>query len=132
MFIGHFALGFAAKRAVPTTSLAALFAAAQFADILWPVLIATGLEQVRITPGDTAFTPLTFVSYPWSHSLAMLAVWGTLLGLAFRRGPDGPRQWWLIAALVVSHWCLDWIAHRPDMPLYPHGAGVGLGLWNSV
>ncbi len=65
MFIGHFALGFAAKRATPRASLAALFGAAQLADIAWPVLLATGLERVRIEPGNTAFTPLDFVSYPY-------------------------------------------------------------------
>jgi len=69
MFIGHFAVGFAAKRAAPRLSLAVLFAAAQFADLLWPVMVALGIEQVRIQPGITAFTPLDFVSYPYSHSL---------------------------------------------------------------
>jgi hypothetical protein len=60
MFIGHFALGLAAKRATPRVSLALLFAAAQLADILWPVFLAIGLERVRIDPGNTAFTPLDF------------------------------------------------------------------------
>ena len=64
MFIGHFALGLAAKRAAPQVSLAVLFAAAQLADVLWPIFVALGLEQVRIAPGNTAFTPLEFVSYP--------------------------------------------------------------------
>ena len=76
MFIGHFALGLAAKRATPRLSLASLFAAADLADLLWPVLVALGLEQVRIVPGITAFTPLDFLSYPYSHSLLLLAVWG--------------------------------------------------------
>ena len=65
MFIGHFALGFAAKPAVPRVSLAALLLASLFADVLWPVLVLAGLEQVRIVPGFTAYTPLEFVSYPW-------------------------------------------------------------------
>ena len=64
MFIGHFAVGFAAKRVAPRLSLAALFAAAQLADVMWPVLVGLGIEQVRIDPGNTAFTPLDFVSYP--------------------------------------------------------------------
>jgi hypothetical protein len=73
MFIGHFGLGFAAKRASPGVSLAVLFLAAQFADVLWPFLVAAGVEQVRIDPGNTAVTPLDFVSYPWSHSLLRTA-----------------------------------------------------------
>lgn len=129
MFIGHFALGFAAKRVEPRLSLAVLFVSAQLADVLWPVLIATGVEQVNISPGDTAFTPLAFLSYPYSHSLLALVAWGLLLGFAFGRGS---RAWALVAALVVSHWALDWITHRPDLPIYPGSAKYGLGLWNSV
>src|SRR5215831_7038643 len=114
MFVGHFALGFAAKRAVPRTSLALLFAAAQFADLLWPVLVAIGVEEVRIDPGNTAFTPLDFVSYPYSHSLLLLVVWGVAFGLL--AGPFMSRAgkgFGVTAALVVSHWVLDVLTHRP-------------------
>ena len=130
MFIGHYALGLAAKRVAPGLSLGVLFAAAQLADILWPFLLALGLEQVRIAPGDTAFTPLAFVSYPYSHSLVLLIAWGVAAGWLFgRRYRFGIV---VIAALVVSHWLLDFITHRPDMPLYPGGHRFGLGLWNSI
>jgi hypothetical protein len=132
MFIGHFGLGFAAKRATPSLSLAALFAAAQFADLLWPVLVGAGLEQVRIDPGNTAVTPLDFVSYPYSHSLLTLVVWGIILGWLATRLSGDRRAFLVIAALVVSHWVLDVLTHRPDMPLYPGGPKVGLGLWNST
>jgi membrane-bound metal-dependent hydrolase YbcI (DUF457 family) len=132
MFIGHFAVGFAAKPAVPRVSLAALFAAALFADMLWPVLVLAGIEQVRIQPGATAFTPLVFESYPWSHSLAMLVVWGLAVGAAYRGIFGGRRSFVVLAALVVSHWVLDWVTHAPDMPLYPWGPVFGLTLWNSV
>lgn len=132
MFIGHFALGFAAKKATPKTSLATLFVAAQLADILWPIFLATGLEQVVIVPGITRATPLDFVSYPYSHSLLMLIVWGALFGGLYYARTKNSRGAMIIAALVVSHWFLDWITHRPDMPLYPGGPKFGLGLWNSV
>jgi membrane-bound metal-dependent hydrolase YbcI (DUF457 family) len=132
MFIGHFAVGFAGKKAAPRASLAALLFAALFADVLWPVLVAVGAERVRIAPGATAYTPLEFLSYPWSHSLLMLIIWGVLIGAFFRRRPDGARTWAVIAVLVVSHWVLDWITHAPDMPLAPVGGKYGLGLWNSV
>jgi hypothetical protein len=128
VFVGHFALGFAAKRAAPRISLAVLFAAAQFADLLWPVLVALGVEQVRIDPGNTAFTPLDFISYPYSHSLAALIVWG----IVFAAVVGLSRTSQIVALLVVSHWVLDWITHRPDMPIYPGSARYGLGLWNSV
>jgi LexA-binding, inner membrane-associated putative hydrolase len=136
MFIGHFALGFAAKRVTPRISLAALFGAAQFADLLWPVLVAAGLEQVRIDPGNTASTPLDFVSYPYSHSLLALMVWGMVFAAIYRawtrrRVVEGGRAFVMLFALVVSHWVLDVLVHRPDMPLYPGSAKLGLGLWNS-
>jgi len=130
MFIGHFALGLAAKRVTPQVSLAVLFAAAQLADVLWPILVAIGIEQVRIDPGNTAVTPLDFVSYPYSHSLALLIVWGIVFGwiVAVRSRRE---VFAVIAGLVVSHWVLDYVTHRPDMPLYPDGPKLGLGLWNS-
>ncbi len=130
MFIGHFALGLAAKRAAPQLSLAALFAAAQLADMMWPVLLLAGLEEVRILPGINGITPLEFVSYPYSHSLVLLVVWGMAFGWFARR--HDPRAFVIITALVVSHWVLDFITHRPDMPLYPGGPKFGLGLWFSL
>jgi hypothetical protein len=132
MFIGHLALGFAAKRAAPRVSLAVLFSAAQLADILWPVFIALGIEQVRIVPGFTAFTPLDFVSYPYSHSLVFLAGWGLLFGVIYQWLVPGGRVVRVLAMLVVSHWVLDFVTHRPDMPIVPGGEEFGLGLWNSI
>ena len=134
MFIGHFALGYAAKRWVPGVSLAALFAAALFADLLWPVLVAVGVEHVRIVPGYTPSTPLEFVSYPYSHSLLLLIIWGALFGAIAARTAGGSAIaiFTVVLLLVVSHWVLDAITHVPDMPLYPGGPRFGLGLWRSV
>lgn len=133
MFIGHYALGFAARKAVPDAPLPALIAAPQLLDLLWPVFLLAGIETVRIEPGKTAFTPLEFVSYPWSHSLLMSAVWGAIFALAMLAATRQLRVAAVVFLLVVSHWVLDWVAHRPDMPLSPWGtAKLGLGLWNSV
>jgi hypothetical protein len=132
VFIGHFALGFAGKRVAPTLSLAVLFAAAQLADLLWPIFVAIGLERVRIAPGYTPVTQLDFVSSPYSHSLALLIVWGVLFGYLVAAGTRARHALALIAALVVSHWVLDYITHPPDMPLYPGGPKLGLGLWYSL
>ncbi len=132
MFIGHFALGFAAKRVVPRVSLAMLFLAAQFADILWPVFLFTGFEQVAIEPGNTAVTPLNFISYPYSHSLLTMIAWGLILAFAYEKVTHTRGAFLVLAALVVSHWLLDFVTHRADMPLYPGSARVGLGMWKSV
>jgi hypothetical protein len=134
MFIGHFAVAFAAKRAAPAVSLGTLFLAAQLADLAWPNLVLAGIERVHLHPGATAVTPLDFESYPYSHSLLALAIWGALFALLHYlvRG-RGKAAAWTVALVVVSHWVLDAIAHRPDMPLVPFGGPlVGLGLWHSV
>lgn len=112
--------------------LVILFAAAQFADVLWPFLLAAGVEHVRVDPGNTAVTPLDFVSYPYSHSLVMLVVWGGAFAWIYGRLSGVTGAFTVIATLVVSHWVLDFVTHRPDMPLYPGSAKFGLGLWNSI
>lgn len=133
MFIGHFGVVFAAKRAAPDVNLGVLIAAAQLIDLVWPLLLLAGVERVRIAPGDTAFTPLEFTHYPYTHSLALVVLWAALAGGAYwlwrRRGNAAL----IIALLVVSHWLLDWLTHRPDLPLYPGSDTVtGFGLWNSI
>jgi len=132
MFIGHFAVALAAKRVAPRTSLGVLFAAAQLPDVVWPVLVLAGAEKVEIHPGDTAFTPLAFTSYPWSHSLLMVAVTGAAAGLIYAGLTRDRTGGLAITLLAISHWVLDWLVHRPDLPLVPGGAVYGLGLWNSV
>jgi membrane-bound metal-dependent hydrolase YbcI (DUF457 family) len=131
MFLGHYALAFGAKRIAPAVSLGTLFLACQFADLLWPTLVVMGIEIVEVDPGNTLVTPLNFVSYPYSHSLVMLLVWSAVLGLfylAFRRGRDGALT---VGALVFSHYVLDVITHRPDMPVTIGGdTKLGFGLWN--
>jgi membrane-bound metal-dependent hydrolase YbcI (DUF457 family) len=133
MFIGHFAVGFAAKRFAPRTSLGWLLAAPLFLDLIWPVFVLAGIEVVRIDPGNTAFTPLDFVSYPWSHSLLMTVVWSVILAGLYQ----ATTRYWpgtiVIAVGVASHWLLDFLTHRPDLPLVPGvPTKVGLGLWNHV
>ena len=134
MFLGHFGLAFAAKPAAPAVSLGTLFLACQFADLLWPMLLLGGVERVTIDPGNTAFTPLAFEHYPYSHSLLTLAGWAVLVAMLYRAlGHIGVRAAVIVGLVVWSHWWLDFVTHRPDLPLAPGGAArLGLGLWNSV
>jgi hypothetical protein len=133
MFIGHYAVALAAKKAAPKPSLGTLIIAAQFLDLLFPILVLVGLEHVRPDPGNTAFTPYDFYDYPISHSLATSIVWSIAFGLiyfAIRRDRKGS---WVLGVCVLSHWILDAISHGPDMPIAPGlSAYVGLGLWNSI
>ena len=132
MFLGHFAVGFAAKRAAPRSSLATMFAAACFLDLLWPLFVLLGIESFRIVPGETVLTPLAFDHYPWSHSLVMAIAWGLVFGVVVARWGSGALGAGLAGLAVVSHWALDYIAHVPDLPLAPSGGvKVGMGLWNQ-
>lgn len=132
MFIGHFAVGFAAKPVAPRASLGTLLLATSLIDLIWPLLLIAGLEHARIDPGNTAFTPLDFYDYPITHSIPGVLFWAALLaGVWYARHRLG-RPALILGALVVSHWVLDAISHRPDVPVLPNGPYVGLGLWNSV
>lgn len=132
MFLGHFGAGLAAKRFAPRVSLGTLFLAAQFIDLLWPTFLLLGFERVRIAPGVTPGVPLVFEHYPISHSLLAVAGWAALIGgghFLIRRERRGAI---VLALAVLSHWLLDLVVHVPDLPLYPGGHQVGLGLWQSV
>jgi hypothetical protein len=132
VFVGHFAVGFLAKRAAPKLSLPLLFAAVSFLDILWPLFIVLGIEHARIVPGITEASPLDLHDYPWSHSLVTSLGWSLLLAaplLAKRRVREGL----VVAGCVFSHFVLDFVTHRPDLPLAPGAEGrYGLGLWNAL
>jgi hypothetical protein len=132
VFVGHLAVALGAKRVEPRIPLAASVAAAFALDLLWPILLLLGLESVRVNPGDTAFTNLAFDSYPWSHSLLTVAAWSTFGALVGRRLFGSWRAGLVLGGLVASHWLLDFVTHRPDLPLWPAGPVVGLGLWNSI
>lgn len=132
MFIGHFAVGLGAKKISSKPSLGTYFLAAQFVDLIWPFLLLLGWETVMVEPGNTAVTPLNFTNYPISHSLLMSILWGVVVGGVYYVIRKDKRGSILLGALVVSHWFLDFITHRPDLPLYPGGSKVGLGLWNSL
>jgi hypothetical protein len=132
MFIGHFAIAFGAKRVAPAVSLGTMFLAAQLADLLWPNLVLLGIERVEVAPGITAVTPLDFVSYPYSHSLLSLTLCGALAALLYRACGRSTLEGATVALVVLSHWVLDALSHRPDMPLAFGPTRVGVGLWNSV
>jgi hypothetical protein len=120
MFVGHFALAFGAKKYTPQVSLGVLFLACQLADLLWPNFVLIGLESY-------------FLNYPYSHSLVALLVWGGIFGALYTvLNRTGIRTALIIAGLVLSHWVLDVVTHRPDMPISPgDSTRIGFGLWNA-
>ena len=133
MFVGHYGISFSAKRVEPSIPLWVLFLAVQLLDVLWAPLILLGIEKVRIVPGFTASNPLDLYYMPYTHSLVAAILWSCAGGLAYRflARPSRSRASLVIGLAVFSHWVLDFIVHRPDLPLYGNSAKVGLGLWNS-
>jgi len=132
MFVGHFAVGLAAKPIAPRVSLAILILSAVLADALWIAFFTAGLERVVIEPGIMATNSLNLVSVPFSHGLVMDVVWAVVLGGIYFGARRDSRGAWMIVAVVLSHWILDVVSHRPDMPLAPGiDLRFGLGLYNS-
>jgi multisubunit Na+/H+ antiporter MnhC subunit len=133
MFIGHFGAGFAGKKFSKSVSLGTYFMAAQWVDLVYPILILLGIEKAEIKPGISAVTPLDFTYYPFSHSLFAAIVWGVLFALVYFLFKKNLKNALILGALVVSHWFLDLLVHIPDLPIFPgYNLKVGLGIWNSL
>lgn len=132
MFLGHFGAGMAAKNFNNKPSLGTLFLASQFIDLLWPVLLITGVEKVVLNPESTKVTHIDFIYYPFSHSLMGVLFWAVLFGLVYFLLKKNIRSSVFLGALVLSHWILDVIVHKPDLPLTTgNNYLIGLGAWNS-
>ena len=132
MFVGHYGVSFAAKRAEPGVPLWVLFIAVQLLDVLWAPFVLLGIEKVRIVPGITASNPLDLYYMPYTHSLVAAIGWSVVAFLAYRLTVRSAptRAAVIVGVAVFSHWVLDFLVHRPDLPLYDNTAKVGLGLWN--
>ena len=137
MFIGHYGVSYAIKRAAPRTPLWILLLAVQFVDVLFMAFILVGVEKVRLVPGFTAYNPYDLFYMPYSHSLVAHLGWAIGMGLLFwplfrRIAPNhaGPMSL-LTGVAVFSHFPLDLLVHTPDLPLlFDSGPKWGLGLWN--
>jgi len=130
VFIGHYAIAFAAKKNVPAVSLGWLFIAVQFLDLLWPTLLLLDVEHVNINYDPSELTPLKFTYYPISHSLLMATIWAILFGIVCYIFTKKRAYGFVLFLCVISHWFLDLLVHYPDLPLYPgNSPKVGLGLW---
>jgi len=133
MFIGHYGVALAAKRVAPGTSLGTLVLGTQLIDLLWPLFLLLGLEHVRIDPGNTVVMPLDFYDYPITHSMLGCLGWAAVSGIIYRLLGGSARQAIVLGAVVFSHWILDAVVHRPDLPILPGGElRIGLGVWNSI
>lgn len=133
MLAGHIAVGFAGKRIAPEVSLGTLVLAAVAADLIWCLLLIAGIEHVVMLPGRTTQDSLVATNIAFSHSLLMDAMWGALFACWAVANRRSARTAWLLSGVVISHWFLDVVSHRPDMPLVPGSEQrLGFALWDSV
>jgi hypothetical protein len=109
-----------------------LFVAVQFVDVLWGIFVLLGIEKVRIVPGITASSPLDLYYMPYTHSLVGALCWSLVAFAVCQIVPQwrGERNGVILGAAVFSHWILDLIVHRPDLPFYDSMYKMGFGLWN--
>jgi hypothetical protein len=131
MFIGHFAPAFVAAAMPKAPRLGHLFIAAQLVDFGFFVLVLLGVEHMRIVPGITATNPMDLYHMPFTHSLIGSVLWAlAFAGVIWIMTKN--RSGAIIGAMVVlSHWFLDVLVHRPDMTLLGTEPKLGLGLWNT-
>ena len=83
-------------------------------------------------PDITASNPLDLYYMPYTHSLTASLLWSMAAVLVYRLffRNQGWSNGLIVGMAVFSHWILDFIVHRPDLPLYDNAHKVGLGLWN--
>jgi hypothetical protein len=133
MLTGHLAVGLAAKRFEPRISLGTTTLAAMFPDFVWCLFMIAGTEHVEFRPGIGAANYFHATNIVFSHSLLMDLIWAGLFAACYFAIRRSRRGAWLLFAVVLSHWVLDWMSHRQDMPLAPGvHRYIGLGLWASV
>ncbi len=132
MFVGHYGVSFAAKKGDDSIPLWVLFLAVQLLDVVWAPLVLLGVEKVRIVPGFTATNPLDLYFMPYTHSLVAALLWSAAAAATYRLlgRSSRLRASLLVGVAVFSHWVLDFVVHRPDLPLFDDSAKIGLGLWN--
>jgi hypothetical protein len=132
MFIGHWAPALAAAAIAPRAPrLGALFIATQLVDWAFFGLLLIGVENMRVVPGITAMNPMDLYDMPWTHSLAGSACWAAAFAVLIWIWRRDAGFALLAGAVVLSHWLLDLLVHRPDLTIAGDPPKLGLGLWNA-
>jgi hypothetical protein len=130
MFIGHYAPAFVAATSRKSPRLGALFVAAQLVDIAFFSFLLLGIEHLRMVPGATVMNAMDLYSMPWTHSLIGAIGWGAGFAIVYRLMSGSWTAGAIGGAVVVSHWLIDLLVHRPDLTLAGAAPKLGLGLWN--
>jgi membrane-bound metal-dependent hydrolase YbcI (DUF457 family) len=134
MIAGHYGLAAAVKARETTIPLWVLMLATAWLDVVFVPLFLGGLESFTPVPGTHGGYGANIIHADYSHSLigavALSGVFGWVGSLRW-----GARTGWVLAAVVFSHWLLDIVVHRGDMPILPADFGalprLGFGLWRA-
>ena len=132
MIAGHFGLAAAVKSRARQVPLWALMLATVWLDVVFVPLFLTGIERIERVPGTHGSYGTGVIFADYTHSivgaLVLSALFGAVAAMAWSR-----RTGVVLGAVVFSHWLLDLIVHRADMPLLPGNLGdfprLGFGLW---
>lgn len=131
MFIGHWAPALVAATNRRAPSLGVLFVGAQLLDWAFFLFLPLGIEHMRMLPGITAMNPMDLYDMPYTHSLLGAVVWSALFAVVVWLPKVDSRTALIGGAVVLSHWLLDLLVHRPDLTIIGGNPRLGLGLWNS-
>lgn len=137
MFAGHVGVALAVGRAERRVNVGAFVAAALLLDFVLWLLVLLGLESVAV-PANFESTHQPEFVFPYSHGLLASVLWSAIAGAAALLVCSArPALKWrvtvLVALAVFSHWLLDALVHRPEMPLTDDASPVvGLALWNNM
>jgi len=131
MIAGHFGFAALVKSRERSTPLWMLMLASVWLDIVFVPLFLAGVETMQAVNGQHGYGA-AIIHADYTHSIIGMLALSILLG-AVCWPFWGTRSAVVIALVAISHWALDLIVHRADMPVFPANAfglpRLGLGLW---
>ena len=130
MIAGHFGFAAMVKSREKFAPLWALMLATVWLDVVFVPLFLAHWETTQTV--HLGYGGL-IIHADYTHSIVGMLALSAALGAMFLHRL-GRRVALVIAAVSASHWVLDLIVHRPDMPVLPGNVGslpsLGFGLWN--
>jgi len=132
MIAGHFGLAAGVKGREPTVPLWALMLATSWLDVVFIPLLLTGVETIEKAPDATGPYGADIIHANYTHSLFGAIVLSLIFGFGARRF-WGDRAGVVLGLVAFSHWVLDLLVHRGDLPILIGNVGhlptLGFGLW---
>jgi hypothetical protein len=132
MIAGHFGFAALVKSRERHAPLWALMLATVWLDIIFVPLFLAGVETIEPVAGARGTYGTGIIHADYTHSVVGAALLCALLGIA-AAARWGQRTGVVVGLVAFSHWVLDLVVHRADMPFLPADVGglprFGFGLW---